>query len=183
MATATALELAGRAYDRLHRIAARVVAEGQEHPDVIVTVIEQEDRPLALIPSHLFDTRTMTKLSKDRIAEKHERLARLADGCAVVLIMECWMIDETIVPDQKQRDAIATANANGQLRLRDVPGRREGIAFSIRVGQRQYFGRGIIDRAAKTLDKAELLDLQNLPEGHSMEGRFIGSAIERGADA
>lgn len=148
--------------------AATIVASGEEHRPILIVGVE--GRPLAIVDMSAAP-------SKDYIFEAHAKFARdasaasLVDTAAALLIMEAWTTQLDTTPEGQ---AVSERIVEGELRVQDLPQRRESIIFNVRVGERQFLASCLIDRATKSLARAELVDVA------ATEGTWLGRAIGNG---
>lgn len=155
-----------QAYDALHTIAREYVRDGIEHPCVLVMFTDA-----GLVP--------VKPMTQDGIAGRHElaalhrKVAELAQGAPVAMIAECWEVDGTRSAEHLRW---AERVAQGVLPTSDVPEpyRSEAIMFNIRTESgAQFIAVCSIDRAARTLEKPELIDPSAPAPGHRYSGRQI----------
>lgn len=159
-------DIAASFYDALYPIAAKIVATGREHA-AMFHALRRDGRVLSKLVAQL------NPQDKEDIAALHRAAAALPDTLAVCLLMECWMTKVTAGPSG---DALVNAGEDGRVRVRDVPGRGEGLVFNIRAGAQQYLATCEIDRATGALTKGELFDVSGSDGVNSATGRFIGGA-------
>lgn len=157
-----------QAYDALHAVACSYVRDGIEHPQMLVMFTDA-----GIVP--------VKPLTQDGIAGRHElaalhrKVAELAQGAPVALIAECWEVNGT---RSSEHFRWAERVARGILPTSDVPEpyRSEAIMFNIRTESgAQFIAICSIDRTARTLGKAELIDMNAPPAGHAYAGRQVGT--------
>lgn len=134
-------------YEFLFGGAKEIIGRGMQHATIML--VESNG---AMAAAHVGD------MPPQAVALLHAMAAddELCDAAILITESHLFSANEN---DEEQMKFAALAE-QGLLGVEDIPGAQEAVVFSIYIKDAQFIAACVIDRAAKTLEKSELIDLR-----------------------
>lgn len=150
-------KVAQETLDCLFPKAAAIIAEGQEHV------------PMAFVQPHSGEGKIIL-MDMPNSSATARAFARI---CAVPGLKVAVLIHEAYMATGQTDDATMRRLLDKEIRVQDLPDRREVVMFNIVALGKQWLCFCDIDRTARTLKKGELYDPTFNEKGDGAVGRFV----------